>query len=165
MRTGVLFVCLGNICRSPTAEGVFRHLVKSGSLADAFDIDSAGTLGYHDGSPPDRRSQRAAAARGVDLSALRARQVTPEDFERFHHVLAMDRSNLSELRRLCPPPLQHRVSLFLEGMDVEEVPDPYYGGREGFELVLDLAFAGAERLLMRWRSEWPHGKGPGEGKH
>lgn len=149
MTTRVLFVCMGNICRSPTVEGVFTKLVHDAGLAHAFEIDSAGTIGHHAGDPPDPRSQRHAAKRGIDLSHLRARQVTRDDFERFDHVLAMDRDNLRALLDRCPPEHRAKVRLFLEGETPDEVPDPYYGGADGFERVLDLAFSGSERLLKR----------------
>lgn len=140
-KTRLLFVCMGNICRSPTAEGVVRvHLEKAG-LAGEVEIDSAGTHGYHIGKPPDVRAQKAAAARGYDLSGLRARRVTSADFSRFDRILAMDRDNLENLRRDCPVELQHKLGLFLEhaaGFAEREVPDPYYGGTNGFEHVLNL---------------------------
>lgn len=151
MKTRVLFVCMGNICRSPTVEGVFTKLVHDEGLAAAFDIDSAGTLDYHAGDPPDPRSRRAAAARGIDLSTLRARQVRDEDFARFDHVLAMDRDNLRVLLERCPPAQRAKVRLFLEGMAPDEVPDPYYGDGDGFERVLELAFEGSRRLLAALR--------------
>lgn len=137
----VLFVCMGNICRSPTAEGVFRKVVAEQGLAPRVIIDSAGTHAYHIGEPPDRRSQQAAQRRGVDLSALRARRVEVQDFEQFDYVLAMDEENRAGLLAICPEPLQHRVQLFLEyapHLDEASVPDPYYGGPAGFERVLDL---------------------------
>lgn len=150
---GVLFVCLGNICRSPSAEGVFRKRVREAGLAAHFEIDSAGTGGYHVGRAPDARAQRAALRHGVDLSGLRARQVTAADFERFDYILAMDRQNLAALEALRPPQSRGRVELFLSyaaGRVAEsEVPDPYYGGEKGFELMLDLIEAGAEGLLER----------------
>src|SRR5271167_4797253 len=113
-QVGILFVCLGNICRSPTAEGALRHLCAAEAPALDIEIDSAGTGDYHLGEPPDRRSRRAAAARGIDLSRLRARQVRREDFARFDLILAMDRCNLRALRALCPPGSRARVELFLE---------------------------------------------------
>lgn len=147
----LLFVCMGNICRSPTAEGAFRKLVSEAGLDHAFEIDSAGTLGYHAGEPPDRRSQKAALARGIDLSGLRARRVAAADFERFDLVLAMDRSNLDDLERACPPKHRHKLKLFLSyapDCGVLEVPDPYYGGADGFERVLDLTEAASRGLLQ-----------------
>jgi protein-tyrosine phosphatase len=145
----VLFVCMGNICRSPTAEGVFRELLRQSGLEQQVRTDSAGTHAYHIGEPPDERSQAAALRRGVDLSALRARQVTSADFEHFDYVLAMDSGNYSLLRELCPPSRAARLRLFLEfaGGSRREVPDPYYGGPRGFEQVLDLVEEGARGLL------------------
>jgi protein-tyrosine phosphatase len=146
----VLFVCLGNICRSPSAEGVLRHLAAQEAPGRSLEIDSAGTAGYHIGAAPDARSQRAALGRGIDISGLRARQVTPEDFARFDFILAMDRENLRDLEAMKPKNAHARVKLFLEyapGSSVLEVPDPYYGGAEGFEQVLDLAAAASRGLL------------------
>jgi protein-tyrosine phosphatase len=137
----VLFVCMGNICRSPTAEGVLRAQVERAGLAGEVQIDSAGTHGYHIGKAPDGRAQQTAAKRGYDLSGLRARRVATTDFSRFDLILAMDRDNLSLLRDACPPTEQHRLALFLDyarNFAEKEVPDPYYGGPEGFERVLDL---------------------------
>jgi protein-tyrosine phosphatase len=146
----VLFVCMGNICRSPTAEGVFRHAVASAGLERKILVDSAGTHGYHLGSPPDRRTQLAAARRGYDLAGLRARQVTGRDFVEFDYILAMDLDNLSELRQVAPAQHHGKLSLFMEYSSArpgEEVPDPYYGGVQGFELVLDMAEDAAAGLL------------------
>lgn len=149
MTTKVLFVCMGNICRSPTAEGVFRHLVSAQGVADRFSIDSAGTHDYHIGESPDKRTMQVARQRGYDLSALRGRQVSVHDFEEFDHLLAMDKANLANLQRLCPPQYAHKVRLFLEygQSTVREVPDPYYGGPQGFEDVLDLVEDAARGLL------------------
>jgi protein-tyrosine phosphatase len=150
----VLFVCLGNICRSPTAEGVFRDRVARAGLAHAIATDSAGTHDYHIGDPPDPRARAAARRRGVDISDLRGRQIARADFEHFHYVLAMDRSNLRNLSRLCPKGAESRLRLFLEFAPdgaPDEVPDPYYGGAEGFEHVLDLAEAAADGLLAHIR--------------
>ena len=146
----VLFVCTGNICRSPTAEGVFRHVVKQAGLTNQIVTESAGTHGYHVGEPPDPRSQRAAAGRGYDLSEQRARRVERKDFDEFDYVLAMDNDNLGFLRRLCPSQHAHKVRLFLEfsaDAGVREVPDPYYGGGAGFERVLDLVEGASKGLL------------------
>ena len=146
----VLFICMGNICRSPTAEGVFRRLVEEAGLAGEILTDSAGTHDYHVGVAPDRRAQAAAAQRGYDLSALRGRQVERADFQRFDYILAMDAENLANLHRLCPPPHENRVGLFLEygrNLALREVPDPYYGGPLGFEQVLDLVEDAAAGLL------------------
>jgi len=146
----VLFVCLGNICRSPTAEGVLRHLALAEAPELALDIDSAGTADYHIGAPPDLRSQRAALRRGIDISGLRARQVTAADFDRFDLILAMDGENLRELQALKPRGSRAVVKLFLEytpQSKVREVPDPYYGGDRDFEQVLDLTTAASRGLL------------------
>ncbi len=143
---------MGNICRSPTAEGVFRQLVEAEGLAGRIHIDSAGTHDYHIGDPPDARAQAAAARRGYDLSPLRARQVTRADFTAFDYVLAMDAHNRSLLLQQCPPQQHGRVCLFLEFADgtvPAEVPDPYYGGPQGFEQVLDLVENAARGLLRR----------------
>lgn len=149
-KVSILFVCTGNICRSPTAEGVFRRHVEEAGLRAMFLIDSAGTHGYHVGEAPDRRATTAAGKRGYDLSSQQARQVSEEDFSRFDYILAMDRSNLAHLRSICP--LQHtsKLRLFLEFAEqfVErEVPDPYYGGPQGFDRVLDLVEDAAKGLL------------------
>jgi protein-tyrosine phosphatase len=153
--SSVLFVCLGNICRSPTAEGVLRAIAAREFPGLKLDIDSAGTANYHVGEPPDRRTVAAARRRGFDLAGLRARQVQRADFERFSYVLAMDRANLAELERLAPPGATARLALFLEfAPDAQalEVPDPYYGGVEDFERVLDLCELGARGLLARLTS-------------
>jgi protein-tyrosine phosphatase len=150
----VLFVCLGNICRSPTAEGAFRALVEAESLQGEIEIDSAGTHAYHVGASPDRRAQAAAAARGYQLGSLRGRQVEREDFERFDYVLAMDRSNLEDLKAMQRPGSTAEVSLFLDfaqNTDESEVPDPYYGGDSGFENVLDLVEDASQGLLATIR--------------
>lgn len=152
----VLFVCMGNICRSPTAEGVFRHFVVEQNLQDAILIDSAGTHSYHIGSPPDRRSQEAAKIRGYDLSRLKARRVSAEDFEQFDYVLAMDNVNYEDLRQIGPDDLFHKIELFLdyaEDIKEREVPDPYYGAKKGFEYVLDLVESGARGLLKAIREK------------
>lgn len=145
----VLMVCLGNICRSPTAEAVFRAQLGARGLMDAIHVDSAGTSDWHIGDAPDSRSQRAAAMRGYDLSMLKGRQVQHKDFEIFDYILAMDHSNYRDLLRICPPGLEHRVSLFLSHGDSNspEVPDPYNCGPEGFELVLDLVENACNGLL------------------
>jgi protein-tyrosine phosphatase len=149
----ILFVCLGNICRSPTAEGVFRHLVAQEAPGLDLEIDSAGTAAYHIGEPPDARSQRAAARRGIDLGDLRARQVTARDFNRFDLILAMDRENLRSLERIRPAGSRATLQLFLDyhpdNAGEREVPDPYYGTEEDFERVLDLATAASRGLIVR----------------
>jgi protein-tyrosine phosphatase len=152
--TKVLFVCMGNICRSPTAEGVFRHLVQSVGMEQEIHIDSAGTHDYHVGGSPDRRAQQAAGRRGYDLSSLRGRQVCPEDFANFDYVLAMDFDNLAILQSICPEQYASRVQLlmeFSEKFDAREVPDPYFGGTQGFEVVLDMVEDAAEGLLRAIR--------------
>jgi len=144
----VLFVCLGNICRSPTAEGVFRDLVESEGLADRIGVDSAGTGAWHIGQPPDSRAQAAARRRGIDLSRQRARQVRADDFSRFDYVIGMDRSNHADLAMMAGPDGRDRLHMFMEfapEAGVREVPDPYYGG--GFEEVLDLIQAASAGLL------------------
>jgi protein-tyrosine phosphatase len=148
--TRVLFVCLGNICRSPTAEAVVRELARRGPAALTLEVDSAGTHGYHAGSPPDERAIAAARRRGIDMSGLRARVVEEADFERFDLVLAMDSAVYERLRRMAPRQREDRVRLFLEfapGLAQRDVPDPYYGGMTGFEQVLDLVEEGARGLL------------------
>ena len=145
----VLFVCMGNICRSPTAEGVFRHHVAEAGLDHLFEIDSAGTHAYHVGEPPDRRAQEAATRRGFSLVDIRARRVAEDDFERFRHIIAMDEDNLVMLREQADPAQRDKIRLFLEfGSGPEtEVPDPYYGGAKGFERVLDLVEDASRGLL------------------
>ena len=146
----VLFVCLGNICRSPTAEGVFRAKVADAGLAERIEIDSAGTSDWHIGEPPDDRGQQAAARRGYDLSAQRARQVKAGDFDRFDYVIAMDQSNVAKLSALAPAGTSEKISLFLAfapEVGTREVPDPYYGGPDGFDRVLDMIEAASLGLL------------------
>jgi protein-tyrosine phosphatase len=142
-RRSILFVCTGNICRSPTAEGVLRNLCEKAGLQ--LRIESAGIGDWHVGQPPDERTQHHAKSRGYDLSAQRARQVRPEDFDEFDLILAMDRGHLRELERLAPPGSRAKVLLFVAGRDV---PDPYYGGMDGFEQVLDLVEARCRSLLQ-----------------
>jgi protein-tyrosine phosphatase len=151
----ILFVCLGNICRSPTAEAVFRHLLANVASDLEIEVDSAGIGSWHIGEPPDERAQAAARRRGFEMGELRARQIVREDFERFDLILAMDRENLAELRKRSPPQFRERVRLFLEyapDLGEEEVPDPYYGGEAGFEAVLDLAEQAARGLLEHLRN-------------
>ena len=134
-------VCLGNICRSPTAHGVLDKLIRDKRLDDRLEVDSAGTGNFHVSESPDRRATEAALARGYDLSQQRARQVKSSDYEVFDLILAMDKTNLSDLRERCPPHCRHKLGLFLSRSQsgLEEVPDPYWSGSSGFELVLDLA--------------------------
>lgn len=146
----VLFVCMGNICRSPTAEGVFTKLITEQDLAHHFVIDSAGTHAYHIGNPPDLRSQKAAKERGIELAHLRARKVDRDDFEKFDYVLAMDDDNYSILISACPEHHQYKIQYFLEyapHLGTREVPDPYYGGKYGFERVLDMVEDASVGLL------------------
>ena len=146
----VLFVCMGNICRSPTAEATFRHYVENAGISEHILIDSAGTHDYHIGDPPDSRAQRAAQLRGYDMSTLRGRQVAEDDFRRFDYVLAMDSTNLAILQRIAPPDSAARVRLFLEYArhhNEREVPDPYYGGADGVERVLNMVEDAAQGLL------------------
>jgi protein-tyrosine phosphatase len=149
----VLFVCLGNICRSPSAEGVFRSLLEREQLASVVQVDSAGTHAYHVGSPPDGRAQEAALRRGVDLSGLRGRRAGPEDIEAFDHILAMDRENFVNLVSIAGGH-EEKIHLFMEysqRFDETEVPDPYYGGANGFERVLDMIEDASEGLLLELR--------------
>jgi protein-tyrosine phosphatase len=147
--TRILFVCLGNICRSPTAQAVFEDLLATRSLDHEVEVDSAGTADYHIGEPPCPRMQRAARRRGIDMSHLRARQVRPEDFQRFDYIYAMDRANYQDLLWLAPPEHRHKVHLFLEHAPElgEDVPDPYYGGEDQAERVFDIIEEGANALL------------------
>lgn len=153
-KKSVLFVCMGNICRSPTAEAVFRSRAEAAGMAESIVIDSAGTHNYHIAQPPDIRSQRAAMQRGYDMSRLRGRQVREQDFLLFDYVLAMDSANLAILQRLRPPQADGHVGLFLEfarSHSEREVPDPYYGGNDGFERVLDMVEDASEGLLSHIR--------------
>lgn len=151
----LLFVCMGNICRSPTAEGVFRaYMSRHAPEIDVF-IDSAGTHAYHSGEPPDARARRAAERRGVDLATLRARRVDDTDFARFDLIVAMDLLNLQTLRERCPPEYHDRLHLLLDfarDSALQEVPDPYYGGLTGFERVLDLIEEASAGLLAHLRT-------------
>jgi protein-tyrosine phosphatase len=148
-KTRVLFVCMGNICRSPTAEGVFRYYAEQAGLADRLEIDSAGTHAYHVGEPADRRARAAAERRGMSLDGIRARRVSAQDYQRFDYIIAMDEDNLARLRDEAPEGHDARLHLFLEfaaGSETE-VPDPYYGGAAGFERVLDLVEDASRGLL------------------
>lgn len=148
--TRVLFVCMGNICRSPTAEGVFREMVRRRRLEGEFEVDSAGTHGYHVGESPDSRTQRAAASRGYDLSNIRARKVAPQDLDYFDLILAMDRHNVDSLLNISHPEHRKKIRLFMDfarSYDDDEVPDPYYGLGHGFDLVLDMVEDAASGLL------------------
>lgn len=152
----VLFVCLGNICRSPTAEGVFKKLVQQAKLQDRIKIDSAGTHAYHVGEAPDARAQEAARNRGIELGKLQGRQAVAEDMTEFDYVLAMDHENAENLYRICPEGYESRINLFLsyaEDLEIEEVPDPYFGGNSGFDRVLDMIEEASIGLLNEIRSE------------
>lgn len=141
---------MGNICRSPTAEGVFRQIVRQQKMEDKVEVDSAGTHGYHVGEAPDSRTQKAASSRGYDLSQIRARKVAPQDIDYFDLILAMDKTNLDNLRRLTTPDKYPRIKLFMdysEGFDDDEVPDPYYGLGHGFDLVIDMVEDAARGLV------------------
>ncbi|MBV7564246.1 low molecular weight protein-tyrosine-phosphatase [Pseudomonas sp. sia0905] len=146
----VLFVCLGNICRSPTAEAVMRQRLQQAGLADRIEVDSAGTGDWHVGKAPDSRTQQAASRRGYDLSSLRGRQVSVDDFARFDLILAMDSANLRDLQRIRPANARAELDLYLRRFELaeDEVPDPYYGGSEGFEHVLDLLEQASDALLI-----------------
>lgn len=152
IKINILFVCMGNICRSPTAQGVFRDMVDKQGLSEYIATDSAGTIDYHAGSKPDRRARETAVKRGLDLSDLRARIVTSDDFERFDYVIAMDRANYADLEALCPPGREERLHLFLDfapDQPIREVPDPYYGGVAGFDRVFNLVEEASRGLLEK----------------
>ncbi len=155
-KVSIVFICMGNICRSPTAEAVFRAKVEESGLEKHFFIDSAGTHDYHIGKPPDQRSQRAAKQRGYDMSMLRGRQVVVEDFFRFDYLLAMDENNLSILHKLRPHGVKSHLGLILEFAQhhhEREVPDPYYGGVDAFERALDMLEDASEGLLLQVRKQ------------
>ena len=159
IRVSVLFVCLGNICRSPTAHAVFRQLVDDENLNEFITVDSAGTGDWHIGCPPDKRSSEAASQRGYDLSDLRARLVTREDFYLFDHILVMDKKNFTDVTALAPNDLKAKISLFLDyslmakESGLLEVPDPYYGGDDGFDRVLSMIEDGSRGLLSSLKNE------------
>ena len=156
-KVSVLFVCMGNICRSPTAEGVFRHIVNQEGLDEHIHIDSAGTHAYHVGEQPDHRAQQTARSRGIDLSQQKARKVSHDDFEKFDYILAMDNDNHAILATLCPSHKDQNLSLFLEFAESRpetEVPDPYYGGPQGFEHVFDLVEDASRGLLADIRKRF-----------
>jgi len=150
----ILFVCLGNICRSPTAEGVFRHLLEQEAESNWIDIDSAGTHAYHVGAAPDNRAQQTARKRGIELSGLRGRQATVSDFEEFDFLLAMDEENYVNLGKISPVDKKDKIKMFLDfakNFKESDVPDPYYGGDQGFEHVLDLIEDASQGLLEHLR--------------
>ncbi|HEC73389.1 MAG TPA: low molecular weight phosphotyrosine protein phosphatase, partial [Methylophaga aminisulfidivorans] len=147
----VLFVCMGNICRSPTAEGVFTHMVEQAGIRDRFVIDSAGTHAYHVGEQADTRAQQTAKQRGIDLSYIRARKFSTSDFEEFDFIFAMDTSNYEILINACPTEHQHKVKMFLDyapEREEDDVPDPYYGGQNGFNHVFDLVTDASKGFLQ-----------------
>ncbi|AKC70238.1 low molecular weight protein-tyrosine-phosphatase [Pandoraea oxalativorans] len=151
-KTSVLFVCMGNICRSPSADGIFRDRLAKAGWSDLVAVDSAGTHSYHIGHAPDERTQAAAERRGYDLSALRARRVEASDFERFEWIVAMDNANVAELTARSPAAFRHKIVRLMDFAtrhDATEVPDPYYGGAQGFETVLDYIEDGLDGLLVR----------------
>ena len=152
----VLFVCMGNICRSPTAHGVFRAMVEEAGLAADIAVDSAGTHAYHVGNPPDARAQATASGRGIDLSDLVARRVAAQDFESLDYLLAMEQDNYMSLSEICPDQHLDKIHMFMDfasPMRTREVPDPYYGGPSGFERVFDLVEAAATGLLDEIRRQ------------
>ena len=156
MVTRILFVCLGNICRSPMAEGVFRRVAEEEGLIDRFEIDSAGLGDWHFGQAPDHRAQKAARSRGVDISDQSARQVVDEDFDRFDLLLVMDRSNYAELKARAPHEARAKIRPFLDfapHVGTRDVPDPFFGGAEGFDRALDLIEAAARGLLASLAGE------------
>jgi protein-tyrosine phosphatase len=154
----ILFVCMGNVCRSAMAEGAFRRLLRDAGLADEVYVDSAGTHSFHTGIAPDKRSQQTAGRRGIDLSSIRARRVVEEDLAKFDCVLAMDRDNLEHLFAMCSHLQQrkkvHLLMEFAPDLPEQEVPDPYYGGLSGFERVMDLLEVATEGLLYRIRERY-----------
>ena len=152
----ILFVCMGNICRSPTAHGVFANLVAQANLQNLITVDSAGTHAYHIGEAPDPRTQQAAQSRDIDLSNLKARKIVDSDFAEFDYILAMDQANLQNLQAVAPKTSSARVQLFMDyaqRWQEREVPDPYYGGAQGFERVLDMVEDAAEGLLLHLRQQ------------
>ncbi len=160
MNYRVLLVCMGNICRSPTAEVVLRQMIKNNKLGHIVEVDSAGTHGYHVGEAPDSRTQRAALVRGYNLSQLRARKVARQDIDYFDLILAMDKSNLDNLRRMAPPEAHERIKLFMDyakNFEDDEVPDPYYGLGHGFDLVLDMVEDASQGLVEDIRKQLKKG--------
>lgn len=157
MNYRVLLVCMGNICRSPTAEVVLRVFIKNNNLGGIVEVDSAGTHGYHVGEAPDVRTQRAAAVRGYNLSQVRARKVARQDLDYFDLILAMDKSNLDNLQRMASPEQREKLKLFMEyakNYDDDEVPDPYYGLGHGFDLVLDMVEDASKGLVEELKGKF-----------
>lgn len=157
MKVKVLFVCMGNICRSPSAKGVFSYMVETSDLAPYVEVDSAGTHDYHVGRKADERSLAAALKRGIDMATHRARQVSDEDFACYDYILVMDQRNHSHLMRDCPPEYRDKIHYFMDfapQLNVKEVPDPYYGGEDGFEHVLDLIEAASAGLMSEIRTRF-----------
>lgn len=156
-KISVLFVCMGNICRSPTAQGVFRKLLEEEGLSELIGVDSAGTHAYHVGNSADRRAQATAISRGLDISDLRARQARADDFHAFEYVIAMDEENFVSLQEICPAAMEERLYLFLDfapDLNEREVPDPYYGGEQGFERVFDMVETASLGLLQDIRQKY-----------
>lgn len=152
----ICFVCMGNICRSPTAQGVFANMLQREGLSEVVEVDSAGTHAYHVGEPPDRRARAAALKRKIDLGPQRARRVASEDFEDFDYIVAMDRSNQEDLMEIASPGQHDKIRLFLEyaaELPEIDVPDPYYGGPQGFERVLDLIEVASQALIAEIRRQ------------
>lgn len=152
----VLFVCMGNICRSPMAEGAFRAAVDRAELENQFEIDSAGTIGYHAGAAPDPRAQAAAVKRDVDISHQKSRKVTDADFDKYDYIMVMDRENLSDLRNRCDASLHNKIELFLTyapDMPLDEMPDPYHGHRDQFDVCYAAAMDAADGLLAHIRAK------------
>ena len=155
-RVSVLFVCLGNICRSPTAQGIFQELVNAEDLSNLIYIDSAGTGDWHIGKNPDSRSCQAALDRGIDISSLQARLIQKEDFEHFDYILVMDKKNLKEVSKMKPPDYPGHLELFLSFSlkpSIQEVPDPYFSGADGFDLVIDLVMNASKGLLRHIKKQ------------
>lgn len=152
----VLFVCMGNICRSPMAEGTFRHAVSKQGLDASFEIDSAGTIGYHAGSPPDKRAQATAKANGIDISAQRSRKVEDRDFEHYDYILVMDDQNYADITERCPEEHKGKVTMFLSHaphLPIDEMPDPYYGHGNDFDMCFSAAIDASDGLLDLIKSE------------
>jgi len=153
---GVLFVCMGNICRSPMAEGAFRDVAEKAGLLEHMHIDSAGTLGYHAGSPPDTRAQDAARKQGIDISSQRSRKITHNDFDTFDYILVMDNDNFDDVVAQCPDALKSRISMFLSHashLPIDEMPDPYGGHRNDFDMCYNAAIDAADGLLDKIKAE------------